>query len=628
MKNNLLLTLTFTSLVASSAHAAAVINAQEIQRLKQQSSSANASPLSQGVHSPYQACRNVLIVNKDAADQIKESKIKLPGGCDQVEEMPETGMFSHLSQATGALDLTQLVAKKYLDNVKQNESVLNAYLKCFPQSSGCDAKMRAELQGNIAQGAPALRTQLALAQSQPGANAINRAGMVSSKVSDHLNVGGAALGDLSSMLGIQNAIGSSLAGQSLSSAELAQATKTMTQESQAAAGSTGSSKRKLMNPQLWQKINDAHRAQFQALLYGKYRIFATLGKPTWNNGVPTWTDAQIHDGLQKLLENAQNEEKITQHAIAKSDVEFGNAQQLFHNFMGGNRDLMSYMAVQPVVEQVLKEHPDLCGMATGVEKYVDAENTRENLGAGAVMIAAGFTGVGLIGDAAVGSVAIAGAATLGMGLGATTYYMGNAVQNYNQVKQQALTSTGANSKDATLVDPAKIASARQALDTNIALAPTMFIGGGGAGGAVTADSEAFIAAKNAFAKAAVAEATAETKPELAAALASAHSTNDIIEAVKQTKGLAPEQSAHLTAALKEVQPEAEQIVHDNDTAILHAVGGNPAELAKRPDLQGLSHNPDIVKLEYSAEHDPVHPIPPSQVEAKFEQALNSCGVAK
>jgi hypothetical protein len=539
------------------------------------------------VQSPYPACQKVLIVSKQAYDNNNGYKsVKLPGGCDEVQAMPDTGMFSGLSSAAQALDFTSMLAEQYEKNINSQLKQLESLQKSL--ASGCkDADCQA-LKNEIATVAPELRAETALA----GAQVSGKGGLTTADLSAHVNAAGGAVAGMPSPL----------AGRYLSpdETEAAQATldseATMLQKS-----SNGKMKRNSLA--LWKALRQKHLEDYQNLIV-QHKIFSTLPQATWVDGAPQWTDAQIADALDKQIKAGQAEVAITEDAIKNKRVEFNNRQQAWYALKGGKRDLMSYMAEPTVVNQVLQENPKMCALAAGINQYQNSEQDRDMIGVQAALIGAGLATGGLATAAGEGAVLAGATMTVGMGLGATGYFVGTSDATLAQLKRQQL----AGDTDATY---AKIEAAQQAKMINVASSVFM-VGDVGVLGAAVAKSLG-----SAMTKAAVKGSLSSADEQVVVrALASAKDPEVAAKALKNPEGLSAPQSANVSKVVDELK-------HDTVATQDHL-----QELLTKqaPDQLAVAKDPEIIATLVAAKRgDALHPpVTQAKEDEAVTQALKTC----
>jgi hypothetical protein len=573
------------------------------------SSAGQFDPLQHGITSPYASCQKVLIVDQTQYDNHGGFKgSKLPGTCESVQAMPSSGEINGLANATNVLELSRDVADIYLDHLKQKASDLSALLNCYPAkgqtAKNCDPKMQQALQQEIAEGAPALRQEMALANVP--INAGGKFQSTSPSLASHVP------GPMDALSGLP----SPLAGQPLTADELAAA------KAQLAKETSGVTTGALSHGGFWRSIQSEHQLNYQTMVYGQYPIFATLDKPSsWSNGQPSWSNDQIHNALESLAKDVGKEQALTQHAIDKGTIEFDQMGQLKQNLMGGNRDLMAYMAFRPIVDQVLKNHPEWCGLATGVDNHISTENMEQNLalmaGTTVAMVGASYA-TGFTGDPAVFAAATAAraalalsTANLGIGLGMSGAYIASSVNNYHMLKQQLKTSALAS--EAQDVTPEQVQSAKDAIYANAAFGALVLGGVGqvarGIEGVKVAD------AATDFAKISFKGATDETRPTLIAAVESANPTK--LRAAVNGIPLPSAQKARLLSEIDRVTDE----VKAAKSEIFNAVASIDPKQAVL-----LSGDAEITKLVVQAENRDHNPVSPKEMDKDIQESVASCPI--
>lgn len=240
------------------------------------------------------------------------------------------------------------------------------------------------------------------------------------------------------------------------------------------------------------ELHNKHAAEYRDIIYRQAPLFAYLPKAQWSGGThpqASWSRAQIMAALDALIANATHEVQKTADSLNQNELEFDrvfggdkpgapliNPEAFVKGVLGGERDLLHYILMKPVVEEILTENNSYCGLATGLVKHLGERNMQDALGTVAVMIPA-IPAMG----AAIGVGAGATAATLGTTIALTTAetsaivgislgvgFVGTSFLDLNEIKQQTLTYSGASHSEIETQDETAISSAETDVKLNAA----------------------------------------------------------------------------------------------------------------------------------------------------------------
>jgi hypothetical protein len=203
---------------------------------------------------------------------------------------------------------------------------------------------------------------------------------------------------------------------------------------------------------LQKAVRQKYQADYAKIAYGNAKIFAVLGNPQKvdSDGVAHYSDKQIAAAFKALSKNASEQQAINQAALDRKQVEFngvtkGSASSIANGFVG-NRDLLDCLMFKPVVEQLLKDNPQYCGIATGLamhQDYVKEQNAIATAGGMvALLVASGGLGAAADGGvaAAIGVGANISAASLAIGM--DVGYDASAIHDLSRTTTAVLSDRG------------------------------------------------------------------------------------------------------------------------------------------------------------------------------------------
>lgn len=530
------------------------------------------------VSTPYQACKNVKVITQDEFRSNESGWKKEMSICgDRLQVSPKTGFWVGSVQPrdiAAALQLTNLVAAKSLVYLDKNIDFLKMAKACFENASShkdC-AQLKADTRKRMDAAVPELRRELLLTK---GTHNMSHIYMKDLGWEGNIN---------RFMEGYSGWLNYPVSGTPATAEEMDWAKKTLAAERKQMdkdyqAALAARRKHYDRNPalrntehefeknkyeQLLGQRMDARRENYRALLQQKYPLFSYLPRTKIVNGKGSWSDAQVAQSFGKLVENAGSEKEKSLKAYNGQKLEFSrlydkvkkqqcgrggcrevesweiNPERFWKGVVKGERDLLDFMAFTPLVEEVLREHPELCGMATGLSQHLVNKQMQNAAGTAAVLLPA-FVGVGAIG---VGGAAAAGSSLTGvqvatiMGVGMGAGFVGESAVDYSRTRETVLNKSGVAGEgvEKEVQDYKKIKEAERNLVLNAAFHQLDYIGAGAAGRVL------FNAAKSKALTGDAARALAAVKP---GAKVEARITNDAIADVlfKGRKPVEAEKSA-------------------------------------------------------------------------------------
>lgn len=432
------------------------------------------------VTSPFQSCKNVLLVTKKNYEENKNEWDEIQKKCaDKIQFVQEAGLtkLDPLAEGVEYMAFAQSVAKKVLETLNKNKRYSDCSASCFKGAQTCAAnnfdkevqcsdRKKAIKDGMIYYGRK-LRMELALSTDAPGivsANVLNAASLSKDKF---INTN---LRDFE--LGTPNPVGRI----DLSERELKEATRRSDRDRKELEEEYKNKGYK--NYHNWMSLHlmkkfDEHRARYREILYQEAPIFSVLDRPkNLEKGKdPAWSDEQIAQAFSKLSNNSVATEEKVQQSIKTSKLEFSRVTgEALKNFITADKDLLYYVGMKNQAEAVLKENPSFCGAATSMEERMHTKDMQNAGIALAATVVASPVGGSLL-RLGVALTAAEAAGVTGMALGAA--YLGDSFRQYNDKVTEASTSSGMGKDEegGALRTAEDIEKARDNVKIAVALAP-------------------------------------------------------------------------------------------------------------------------------------------------------------
>lgn len=444
------------------------------------------------INSPFVACKDYIVVDKTKYqsnqkkwdDFAKECNAKvLPGDAAGFTSMDP------LKEGVQYLEFSQRVAKKVLENLEKNRKYADCSFVCFSGGSFCHPSMTidnkqvscADRKKEVLEGmkvkARKIRLELAMAHEGHGFVSTNMHNVLSRDSKSFIN---------KKLVPFESFTPFPVSKIELAPFEIKEAERRWAKEKKEIEASV-----KAMNTKLPAEITaqrlmenfDEHKSRYRSLIYEEAPIFSVIGDAKKYEGTdPVWEDTQVAKAFQKLSENAKvTKEKVAQ-SIANGKLEFSRQKALGNWFKGFSEagqdaDLLYFVGMKSQVEEVLKEDPSSCALATSMVnrlKSKDEQNVTFTLlasvGTGGTFKLTELATKGTLRvTAAITGKAVTG--VVGIGLGAS--YLGHSMGEYHDKLRETATGSGLNEavEGVTLRKDRDVEKARDAYENALILAP-------------------------------------------------------------------------------------------------------------------------------------------------------------
>lgn len=442
------------------------------------------------VASPYEACRDVIIVSKEKHQENAEKWKSFESSCNKkVQVVDEAGItkMGPLVENIHYLDLVTKVAKKVIITLDKSNKYAQCSSACFSGAKTCNADIgetgkvidckerREEVSKAMKIQSKKIRMELALSEVSTN--------FVQNNIKNFLTVDddkrfNKNLSDFE--VGTPNPLGHTemqpnelkYARAMIKSerAKVEEDYKIMLEQK----GIKDSEKvhdrwvSKALMDQIERRKNE-HREKYRQLIYEQSPIFAVIDKPSTykKGGVPVWDDKQIAMAFTKLSENAKKTKKSVQESIENGKLEFKrvNGEALWKWMTGNHHDLLYYIGMKKQVEEVLSENKDLCGAASTLSDRLSSKEL-QNMGS---LFVASFAGGAASKGLSLGIGAMAAANVTGLvGLSIGASFLGDSFRQYDKSIAEVTSGIG-EAKD--------IESAKENIALNLAI-PVVGAGAG------------------------------------------------------------------------------------------------------------------------------------------------------
>lgn len=400
-----------------------------------------------------------------------------------------------LKEGIQYLEFSQRVAAKVLENLEKSRIYADCSANCFAGAKTCSEERKTiqcdqrkkEIQQSMKVYSRKIRLELALSQDAPG--------MMNVNVSNVLNIDKNKLIN-SDLRDFEMAMPNPLGRVSLSDREKNEALRRVTYERKQLEQEF--TDKKFKNYSDWMSVKmmqrfDNHKMNYRSLVYEEAPIFGVIESPKSyiNEDEPVWDDAQMAGAFKKLVDNSKVAQKKVKTSLEKAKLEFtrynGEAISKWMTSIlspeNEQNDLLFYMGMKNQVEEVLKEDPSSCGIATSMEARFRSKET-QNFGIAftATMFSSGLlkgisnvsSNVFRIGRALTGAEAVA---LTGMSLGATN--LADSFSKYKSVELESGTKSGLNNLEEgkAIRSAESVESAREGVVMALAFVPVDAVGG-------------------------------------------------------------------------------------------------------------------------------------------------------
>ena len=311
-----------------------------------------------------------------ACKDLKNSQAQCP--------TPHVGFFSGITDTqdiANSVRFLQSAAAQYKKNVEANIDFYSGIRDCFAQKTRTEdcQEISSGFREALKDSYTALRQELALSQG-PMAN-LNGPSPSSNSVA-HINSSLRPIGFLPNPAG----------NTELSKDELNLAKYELSQEQVALNKALDERLQKfktgdLITPEaefrrnelvaLYSDLENAHRKNYYDYLVSHPHLQYL---PQASTGKTGWTDSQIKESLDELLNASREEIKRADAAAADGRIEFDRAN-MESFYKGGIRkqlELLDMMKYQTVTNQVLQDDPSMCSVAASLAERYNTKNTQNS----------------------------------------------------------------------------------------------------------------------------------------------------------------------------------------------------------------------------------------------------------
>jgi GGDEF domain-containing protein len=447
------------------------------------------------ITSPYEACKNVLIVSEDSYQKNSSKWDDVESRCKtKLVLAVDVGLasLSPLEEGVKYLEFSQRVAKKIIENLEKSRNYAECTASCFKGALTCATKSFEnkkpveciQRKKEVAEGLKVytrkIRMELALSEDAPGIVNVNIQNVLSLSKDNKDKFINSNLRDFE--IGTPNPVGRT----ELTSREFKEAQRR--RDSELKLLEEEYKNKGYKNYSDWMSIKmmerfDDHKARYRQIIYEEAPIFGVIDRPVKfdDRNDPVWNDSQISNAFLKLSENSKLTKDKVDWSLKNGKLEFsrGNTEALrkwitsFNSKRLDINDLLFYMGMKNQVEEVLKKDPASCGIATAMEARLKSKEM-QNAG---VTFAASLSST-LVGKLAGGTFGVLRAlstaeitSATGMAMGAS--YLGDSFREFNSLTTEAATLSGIDKdKEGTGVRSAtEIETAREHVKTALIFAP-------------------------------------------------------------------------------------------------------------------------------------------------------------
>lgn len=448
--------------------------------------------------SPYEACRNEVIVSEENYKKNHEQWGEFGSKCKtNLNITPDIGITSlnPLNEGIKYLNFSQQVATKVISTLEKSRSYADCSASCFKGAKTCtpDGKIETEVinctdrKNEINEGMKVysrkIRMEMALSSDAPGLQNVTVHNVLELSKNNSAKFINTNLRDFE--IGTPNPVGRN----HLKEYEVKEAKRRVDKEIKDLEDEYKKSGvthyYEWMTMRLMNRFEE-HQARYRQLIYEEAPIFGVIDSPQKFNehNDPVWTDAELASAFQKLSNNSRLTQKKVEWSKQNGKLEFerSNAEALkkwvtsFDSDRKDSNDLLFYMKMKNQVEEVLKENPGQCGVATAMEARL---RSKEIQNAGAVIAASvGTSFVGKFASGTFGALRALSSAeivsTTGLALGAG--YLGDGFKQYNLQTTMAQTKSGlSNNKEGkSLASAEEIENSRENIKVALMTAPIDF----------------------------------------------------------------------------------------------------------------------------------------------------------
>lgn len=450
------------------------------------------------IASPYEACKNVFLVSEDGYHKNSTKWDEIESKCKSILIVaPDIGLTSlnPLQEGVKYLEFSERVATKVKDNLEKSRGYAECTASCFKGAIKCSSKShdekktidcverKNEISAALKVFSRKIRMELALSTDAPGLLNVNIRNVLEICKDEKANKNKFINSNLRDFeIGTPNPVGRN----NLTRYELSEAHRRIDrevkilEEEYKSKGHTNYSE--WMSIKLMDRF-DEHKERYRQLIYEDAPIFGVIDDPDKfdekNN--PVWSDAKISDAFLKLSKNAKLTQEKIDWSLQNGKLEFsrGNTEALqkwMSSFNAGRKetnDLLFYMGMKNQVEEVLKDDPASCGIATAMEARLKTKGMQNSGITFAASLSTAFVGK-LSGSTfsilrALSSAEVTN--TTGLAMGAA--YLGDSFRQLNSKTTEAATFSGVGRENegSKIRSAEEITTAREHLKMTLMFSP-------------------------------------------------------------------------------------------------------------------------------------------------------------
>jgi len=442
------------------------------------------------VDSPFDACKNVILVsqqkynaNRLLWDNLKNKcildfQITADAGIDKIDPLQEGPRY---------LAFATKIAQNVYATLKKSRDYANCSASCFSGKTTCPASpfngkkviqcsdRKKEIHEGLNIFSKKITAELALSNDAPGIINVNIQNILSVSARDNEQLINKDLRDFDLLT--PNPLGR----RKITSTELENAKKTIIETRQSLEDQFKKLNLQNYGPWMSRKLmteRERHRDNYRSLIYEDAPIFSVIDRPKGfdTNNNPIWGDEQIARAFTALSNNANKTMSSVQVSLNKAVLEFSRkngeaVEKWLQSLVPGSlemNDLLFYIGMKNQVEEILKNEPQYCAVATAMFNHFNSKDLQNaglsfagSLAAGPLLKGASMVPrIFAIGRSLTGAEA---AAVASLSLGAT--FLGDGFKSLSVAKKLVATRSGLNLKQEgdAIADSGNISSAQDTI---------------------------------------------------------------------------------------------------------------------------------------------------------------------
>jgi hypothetical protein len=470
----------------------------------------NDQPSEGKIEAVYEACKDVLLVSEDKYEKDKNNWDQFEKACNtKIQLVKNIGISSldPLKEGVQYLAFAQKVAQKIIGTLAKNRDYARCSSRCFSGALECAStyqnkkivkcsERKNEIKSAMKIFGRKIRMELALSTDAPDLVKVTSLNALEFSKNEKLKEKFINTNLRDFEVGTPNPVGRI----DLSERELIEAKRKFNFDlkkiQEEYEGKTNISYADWVSFKLMANM-EVHKERYRELLYQEAPIFGVIDRPIEleKGKDPVWSDAQLAKAFLELAKNAENTEEKVFWSLKNSKLEFSRnsgeaALNWASNLAPGSKeknDLLYYIGMKNPVEEVLKEDPSLCAVATNMQARLQSkeiQNTLATVGGsiGTSILAKSVSAVS--GNFIKVTRALTGAEAAGMtgtGLGAIS--MSDSFRKYHSVLEEAETLSGldGDKEGVSIRKSEEVVAAKDGAKTSLVFAPINAAGAWGVG---------------------------------------------------------------------------------------------------------------------------------------------------